>query len=203
MTAANFWDKAAKKYAASPIADMAAYDRTIARTKEFISSGDHVLEIGCGTGGTAVKLAESAKHLTATDISQEMLKIAAERHGDVSNVSFEVSNAKSATTGTFDVVCAFSLLHLVPDTRGLIDATFKAVKPGGYFISKTPCLGNMNFLIRLAIPALRLIGKAPDVSIFSDQQLAQMISDAGFEIVEHVFHNDKTTNPFIVARRPK
>ena len=54
---ARFWDKSARKYAAAPIKDMEGYDRTVDRTRQLLRDTDTVLELGCGTGTTALKLA--------------------------------------------------------------------------------------------------------------------------------------------------
>ena len=53
---AKFWDKAAAKYAKSPIEDIEAYNYTIGRTRSYLSPTDRVLEVGCGTGSTALLL---------------------------------------------------------------------------------------------------------------------------------------------------
>ena len=33
---ARFWDRAARKYAAGPVADMAGYERTLERTRAYL-----------------------------------------------------------------------------------------------------------------------------------------------------------------------
>ena len=56
MTATNFWDKTAKKYARKPIDDLPAYEATLERVRSFLHADDRILEFGCGTGGTALAL---------------------------------------------------------------------------------------------------------------------------------------------------
>jgi ubiquinone/menaquinone biosynthesis C-methylase UbiE len=56
---ARFWDRIARKYAADPIADMAGYEATLQRVQGLLSTEQDVLEIGCGTGTTALRLAPS------------------------------------------------------------------------------------------------------------------------------------------------
>jgi ubiquinone/menaquinone biosynthesis C-methylase UbiE len=100
MASAIFWDKAANKYAASKIADMGGYEETLTRTRSFLHAEDHLHEIGCGTGSTALKLAPFVRQLTATDISGGMLAIANEKlqKTDLTNLSF----VQSEVTKTID-----------------------------------------------------------------------------------------------------
>ena len=74
-TSEGFWNKTAEKYAATPIKDMASYEETLTRTRGYLGPEDNVLELGCGTGTTALKLAPSVAHLTGSDISEGMIAI--------------------------------------------------------------------------------------------------------------------------------
>lgn len=204
---AKFWDKIARKYAAAPIKDQAGYDHTITRTRSFLNCSMRVYEIGCGTGKTALLLAPSAGHLVASDVSSEMIAIAREKAVQCAcqNVDFIVS-ASENTPGqesSFDVVLAFNLLHLVTDRHATLASVYRMLKPGGLFISKTPCVSEMNPLIRFAIPVVQLIGKAPFVSFFSAEELVNDLSNAGFRIEERARHGTvgKDIREFVVARK--
>ena len=56
-----FWDKIAQKYATKRVADPAAYEAKLTRVRALLRAEDRVLEIGCGTGSTALTLARSAR----------------------------------------------------------------------------------------------------------------------------------------------
>ena len=56
--AEKFWDKLAKKYAKRPIKNIQAYNETMEHTKSHLSAEDKVLEVGCGTGSSALLLAD-------------------------------------------------------------------------------------------------------------------------------------------------
>jgi ubiquinone/menaquinone biosynthesis C-methylase UbiE len=204
---ARFWDRIARKYASDPISDEAGYERTLSRTRDFLDEGMAVVEFGCGTGTTALKLAPSLGRIVATDISGEMIAIARERAQaqGTPNAEFGVATPEAAPwpDGSFDVALGFNLLHLVAAREKALKAIHRVLKPGGLFISKTPCLKEMNPLIRLAIPAMQLVGKAPYVSVFSGQELERAIEAAGFMIVERARHGTKgkDARPFIVARK--
>jgi hypothetical protein len=42
----SFWDGAARKYAARPVADPAGYERTLERTRHYLKGADAVVEFG-------------------------------------------------------------------------------------------------------------------------------------------------------------
>lgn len=204
---AKFWDGIARKYAAGPIRDLDGFEKTLSRVGELLKPDDRVLELGCGTGTAALRLASTVADYLATDISPEMIAIAREKAGSqpLPQLRFEAATAnKLAACGTqYDAILGFNYIHLVDDLDRTLALIRAMVKPGGYFITKTPCVGEMNPLIRLAIPIMQVIGKAPsNVHPVKASQLAELIEKAGFEIIGTEFHGTKgkDSRPFIVAK---
>ncbi len=76
--AAAFWDNLADRYSKKPVKDTESYNRTLDCTRKHLSATDEILEVGCGTGTTALLLAPSVKQITASDISSRMIEIAKE-----------------------------------------------------------------------------------------------------------------------------
>ncbi|MEH2541805.1 MULTISPECIES: class I SAM-dependent methyltransferase [unclassified Bradyrhizobium] len=204
---AKFWDRAARKYASDPIADMAGYERTLERTRHYLKGDEAAFEFGCGTGTTALKLAPSVGRIVATDLSGEMIAIAREKAKaeGCSNATFEVVRPEAAPwpDGTFDIAFGFNVLHLVAEREAALRSVHRLLRPGGIFISKTPCLKEMNPLLRIALPLMQLVGKAPYVAFLSAEDLEREISAAGFEIIERARHasRGKDGRPFVVARK--
>ena len=145
---ARFWNRVARKYAADPIADMAGYEASLQRTRGLLSTAHDVLEIGCGTGTTALHLAASTGRFLATDISAEMIAIAKEKLASqpAPQLSFALADADVPVFGsaTYDRVLAFNMLHLATDLDQTLAMAAQALRPGGLFISKTPCIAEMN-----------------------------------------------------------
>jgi SAM-dependent methyltransferase len=206
---AHFWDRIARKYAADAIADTAGYEATLRRVQALLSVEHDVLEIGCGTGTTALRLAPFTRRLLATDFSAAMIAIAREKLAaqPTPQLSFSVADADAPGfgQGAYDVALAFNLLHLVTELDHALALTVQALRPGGLLICKTPCLAEMNPLVpHLALPLMRAIGKAPHVLCFTGEALQAAITRHGLEIVSVERHGTrgKDIRVFIVARKP-
>ncbi len=204
---ARFWDRTSRKYAKSAISDQAGYERTLDRTRALLKPGDRVLELGCGTGTTALRLAGDVRDYLATDVSAGMIAIANEKRaaGPIPSLVFRTATAEALAldAAPFNAVLGFNYLHLVRDLPGTLRRIHALLAADGLFISKTPCVGEMNPLIRLALPAMRAIGMAPYAGVFRAAELSQHIGAAGFDILATENHatkgNDK--RPYIVARK--
>lgn len=200
----QFWDDIAPKYALKHIGDPVAYEEKLSRVRALLQATDRVLEVGCGTGSTALRLARYAGHITATDVSRGMIDIAQSKLGRdaPANVTFLQADAADLVEGRpFDAICAFSLLHLIEDVPNVLGRVREQLKPGGLFISKTECLKNRPVLIRALVPALTAMGFAPRVTFLGAGDLHRLLCAAGFEIEQTAYLGAKRTNPFIVARR--
>jgi ubiquinone/menaquinone biosynthesis C-methylase UbiE len=204
---ARFWDRTSRKYAKGAIGDPAGYERTLDRTRALLGSGDRVLELGCGTGTTALRLAGSVQQYIATDISAGMIAIADEKYaaGPVAGLVFRTASAEAIQpeAGQFNAVLGFNYLHLVRDLARTLRHIHGLLAADGLFISKTPCVGDMNPLIRLALPAMRALGLAPYAGVFRADELSRQIEAAGFDILATEIHATKGNDnrPTIVARK--
>ncbi len=202
---ARFWDKRADGYAKSPIKDMESYERTLERARAHLCERDVALELGCGTGTTALRLAPSVRRLVATDLSTRMIEIAREKAAAdrVEHVRFERATVfdDALEPGSFDVVLAFNLLHLLDDLPGALRRIHELLKPGGTFVSKTVCLAEQSRLWSLLLAVIRPLGIAPSVRCLKIDELEGIVTSAGFEIVEADCLPASPPSRFIVARR--
>ncbi len=207
--AEKFWDKMARRYVQQPIKNMAAYEQTLARTRAHLSPEDRVLELGCGSGMTALRLADAVAQMTASDIAGEMVAIGREKAAEegVGNVDFVRATPfdDRLESGRYDAVLAFNFLHLMEDTDGTVARVRALLKPGGLFISKTVCLSNAGFfarlLMHLLIPVMQFVKKAPYVRFMGTAELEDCIAQAGFELLECRTFDKAPMSRFVVARK--
>jgi ubiquinone/menaquinone biosynthesis C-methylase UbiE len=205
---ARFWDGIAEGYAKKPFPDPDATRRKLEITRARIRPGDVVLDLGCGTGTIALELAPHAQRVTGIDVSGEMLKLARRKASDanVANVEFVqaglVEGLARFEPASIDGVCAYNVLHLTPDWRDALRSIHERLKPGGFFVSSTPCLAESIVPYRPVLAAMRWLGKAPPVEIFSADALLAAMREAGFTDVTRPDVGGSRMAVFAVATRP-
>lgn len=199
----RFWDKVADKYSRDKIADEDAYRQKLDITREYFTPESRVFEFGCGTGSTALLHAPYVAHIDATDLSSEMIAISNQKAADagITNVTFTQGDIASFSdrTASYDVILGLSVLHLLRDRRGALDAVHSMLRPGGVFVSSTACLSDMG-IWKFLLPVMKAIGKAPHVDVFSQDELIASQVNAGFELV-HQWRPKKNAAVFLVARK--
>ncbi len=112
--------------------------------RKHFKSGNHILEINCGTGEDAIWMAKQGMFVTATDSSPEMIKVAKEKLSlqDVEikrRVSFqqksfsEISSVK--VLNEFDgVLSNFGGINTINEWKKLSDSLAEITKPGSKII---------------------------------------------------------------------
>jgi ubiquinone/menaquinone biosynthesis C-methylase UbiE len=200
-----FWNKTADRYSRRPVSDEAAYQKKLDKTREYFQPDMEVLEIGCGTGSTAIAHAPFVGHIRASDLSTRMIEIARDKAKaeGVDNVTFEASSVEGLDVpdASIDVVMAHNILHLLDNWEQAIADIHRMLKPGGVFVSSTACIGDMMLPLRLIVPVGRFLRLFPLVKVFSVAELKASMEGAGFEI-DYEWQPKRNAAAFIVCRKP-
>ncbi len=99
-----------------------------------------ILDIGCGDGVITAKISQWAVggQTKGIDPSSQMVSFARKNYpsSQFTNLAFETGRAEdSHGLDCYDLITAFNCLHWVSDVPRAFDAVYKALKPGGRFIS--------------------------------------------------------------------
>jgi ubiquinone/menaquinone biosynthesis C-methylase UbiE len=111
-----------------------------------------LLDVATGTGHTALTFAPFVAHVTATDITPEMLaegqRLAAER--SQANVTFQIADAESLPyeDGRFHLVTCRIAPHHFTDVAAFIHESARVLRPGGFLA-----------IVDNIVPGSRLRGK--------------------------------------------
>jgi ubiquinone/menaquinone biosynthesis C-methylase UbiE len=120
------------------------HGRGIASTREHIefadiSSGMHVLDLGCGIGGASRQIASSCDcRVTGVDLTQEFIDTAKEltkRCGLTDRIEFQQANALDLPfeDESFDHVWSHNVTMNIEDKISLAGEVARVLKPGGRF----------------------------------------------------------------------
>lgn len=203
----RFWDRLAEKYASQPIADQATYEQKLAITRKYLTPESEVFEFGCGTGSTALLHAPHVRYILATDVAGNMLDVGRGRAADAGsgNIDFRQTGIEEYEPcgQQFDVVLGLNILHLCRDPEGVTQKIHALLKPGGYFIQSTACLKDASPILRVAVPLMRAIGKAPHVSFLSEEDILSMLDSNGFTLTESLRTDSSMAANFYVAQKPE
>jgi ubiquinone/menaquinone biosynthesis C-methylase UbiE len=120
------------------------YDTNLNRTRdlegkalrEMLSqiSIDQCLEIGCGTGKNTEWLIKKAKHITAADLSENMLAKAREKiiSDSVRFLQADITKPWNFGTGMYDLVTFSLVLEHIRDLDFVFKETAAVLKTGGH-----------------------------------------------------------------------
>lgn len=199
----KFWDRIASRYSKKPVADEASYQKKFQVTQTYFKPDMEVLELGCGTGSTAIVHAPYVKHIQAIDISKKMIEIAKAKAAakNIDNVTFQqmAIDELRVTDHSLDVVLGLSILHLVDSKEEVIKKVHKMLKPGGIFVTSTACLGDHMKFFKLIGPIGNFLGLMPLVRVFTSKELEDSLIKAGFQIDYHWLPG-KGKAVFIIAK---
>ncbi len=147
--------------------------------------GKNILSIACGTGTLEINLARlnSNAKIVGFDLSQEMLRIAQEKIGDLKNIQFSEGNVENLPfpDQSFDkIVCVHAFHHFSDSEKALKEMQRVLVANGTLLIFdavKETFLGKLFiFIVENFIE--------PGVKHFSKEEWMKLLQESGYKNVE-------------------
>lgn len=201
---ATFWNLIAKKYIAGDIADQATYERKLAQTQSLLQPDWTMLEVGCGSGNTALAHAPFVAKVTGIDFAEKMIEHARAqaRTRGIDTATFEHKGLDDFQTDqTYDAVLMLSVLHLQPQWKQALRRAYDLTSAGGVFVSSTACITDISPVIAKVAPLISALPVLPSLVAFTQAELLHEMASVGFEIEDHWQATPKDAT-FIVARKP-
>ena len=120
-------------------------DLAFANLQDFLPRATrslHALDLGCGTGAIAVRLARLGLHVTLLDASLPMLDFAeraAREAGVAERIALKQGDAEQMSTlfdaGSFDLILCHNILEFVDDPPAVLRSAARALRDHGGMIS--------------------------------------------------------------------
>jgi ubiquinone/menaquinone biosynthesis C-methylase UbiE len=159
----------------------------VKRLSEEQDLGD-CIELGCGTGYLTRAVAGNARHVVATDLSDQMLEVARIQLSEFQNVT--IQKADCANTGflaeRYDSVLMANLIHVIDAPVPCLQESYRILRNGGLLIV-VDFTGYRLGLFRTAQLGLRYLrrwGVPPrhGRNDLSPEELVCLVEGAGFTV---------------------
>lgn len=181
-----FWEKVAPHYDRAVTGIFGRpMPRVLELTAEGVAGADRALEVAAGTGVITAVVAPRVGRLIATDYTDGMLARLRTRVAETGLANVECAAADiyalPCPAGSFDLVVAGNVLHLVPDLPGALAALRRVLRPGGTLVAPTYCHAET---LRAALVSRLLVSIAgqPVHHRFTARSLREAIEEAGLRV---------------------
>ena len=201
----KLWDLLSHNYDRGANKSDQSENKPLENIKKHLNVNDIVLDCGCATGTMVIDIADKVKEVYGIDISSKMVE-AAERKAagrKITNTHFTQTTIfdERFNKESFNVILAMSVLHLLKDTPGIMQRINELLKPGGFFISATPCLGEKKSFISIPLLLLSKMGILPYIRFFKISELEESITNGNIQIVETEYLDHSPAFYYVVAKK--
>ena len=178
-------------------------------TEQLYKEGElgDVMECGCGVGYFTRAIAENAKHVIATDLSEEMLKVARIHLQRFQNITLQKANCEDTSfpSERFDTVFIANLIHVVENPIRVLQESHQILKDRGLLLVVDFTGYGMNWFekMKLGIRYLKKLGMPPRHSRnkLSPDELVSFVENIDFKVEEVQLLGDKTKALYLRGRK--
>jgi ubiquinone/menaquinone biosynthesis C-methylase UbiE len=178
----------------------------VAKLSEERNLGE-VIEFGCGTGHFTKVIAKNARHVIATDLSDEMLEVARSQCKKFQNMTIKKADCESPSfpSGRFDTVVMVNVVHFIENPYKSLGESYRILKDGGLLLLVDYTGYGMKRFekIKLGIRFLKKCGKPPRYAQhnFTPDNFSTFVESAGFKIEEIQLIGGKTKALYLRGRK--
>jgi trans-aconitate methyltransferase len=144
--------------------------------------GEHILDLGCGTGHLTAQIAARGADVTGIDASTSMI---AQARQNYPKLKFVLADARDFRLDEqFDAVFSNAVLHWIPEAESVIASVARVLKPGGRFVLELGGRGNIGRIVEALGAVLGEAGYSPRNPWYypSAGEYATLLEKHGFEV---------------------
>jgi ubiquinone/menaquinone biosynthesis C-methylase UbiE len=166
-----------------------------------------VIEFGCGTGYFTEAIIKNAKHVIATDLSDEMLEEVKVKLKDYQKVTIEKADCESTSfpSERFDTIVMVNVIHFIENPHRALQESYRLLRDGGLLILADYTGYGMKLFdkMRLGIRFLRRVGIPPRYAQanLSPEEFNSLVESIGFKAEELQLIGDKTKALYLKGRK--
>jgi ABC-2 type transport system ATP-binding protein len=166
-----------------------------------------LIEFGCGAGLFTKALAANADHVTATDLSDEMLAAARTQLASLPNVTLQKADCEQTAfpDKNFGSVFMANLIHVVENPSRVLRESYRILDEGGLLLVVTYTSFEMKLLdkIGMAIRFIRRFGKPLGHfrGNLSPDELRSLAENAGFQVETVQIVGDRNKALYLKAKK--
>jgi len=157
--------------------------------------GERILDLGCGTGDLANKLANLECEIIGVDQSPNMIQQAKEKFP---HIDFSVQDAtKLSYHNEFDAVFSNAVLHWIKEPSAALHCIFHSLKQGGRFVAEFGGKGNVQKITNEIMKQFATLGMTEQAKKFpwyypSIGEYSALMEEIGFRVT-FAQHIDRPT----------
>ena len=201
----KLWDLLSYNYDRGANKSDQSENKPLENIKKYLNVNDVVLDYGCATGTMAIDIANKVGEVHGIDISSKMVETAERKAAErkIANTHFAQATIfdERFNKESFNAVLALSVLHLLKDTQRVMQRINELLKPGGFFISTTPCLGEKRSFLSILLLLLSKIRVLPYIRFFKVSELEDSIANGNIQIVETEYLDHNPAFYYVVAKK--
>jgi len=178
----------------------------IERLSEECDIGE-VIEFGCGTGYYTKVIAKNARHIIATDLSDEMLEVAGTQLKEFQNITIEKADCESTSfpSKRFDTVVMVNVIHFIENPHKSLQESYRILKDGGLLLLVDYTGYGMKWFekMKLVIRFLKKCGNPPRYAQtnLTPDRFNYLVESAGFKVEQVQLIGDKTKALYLKGRK--
>jgi ubiquinone/menaquinone biosynthesis C-methylase UbiE len=166
-----------------------------------------VIEFGCGTGYFTKAIAKNAKHVIATDLSDEMLEMTRRQLEKFQNVTIEKADCENPSfpSKRFDTVFMVNVIHFIQNSHKCLQESHRILKDGGLLLLADYTGYGMKWSekMKLGFRFFRKCGIPPRhaKTNLSFDEFRSLVEGAGFKVEKIQLIGEKTKALYLKGRK--